>query len=133
MTAREYALLEYFMRNQNIVLKKTNILEHVWDYNYEGFSNVVETYVKYLRKKLQLNPEDRELIHTLKRVQDIYSRWIRMFKEAKFKLTLIYSALFLAFFWVFSFSLYYWISNSFGDNYVSRYRSRNKQASSKVS
>ena len=43
-----------------------------------------------------------------------------MFKEAKFKLTLIYSALFLAFFWVFSFSLYYWISNSFGDNYVSQ-------------
>jgi DNA-binding response OmpR family regulator len=66
LTAREYALLEYFMRNQNIVLKKTNILEHVWDYNYEGFSNVVETYVKYLRKKLQLNPEDKELIHTLR-------------------------------------------------------------------
>jgi len=66
LTAREYALLEYFMRNQNIVLKKTNILEHVWDYNYEGFSNVVETYVKYLRKKLQLNPDDKELIHTLR-------------------------------------------------------------------
>lgn len=66
LTAREYSLLEYFMRNKNIVLTKTKILEHVWDYNYEGFSNVVETYVKYLRKKLQVNPKDKELIHTMR-------------------------------------------------------------------
>lgn len=64
LTTREYALLEYFMRNPNILLTKTQLLEHVWDYNYDGFSNIVETYVKYLRKKLQRVPTDKELIHT---------------------------------------------------------------------
>ena len=64
LTAREYELLEYFMRNQKVVLTKTQILEHVWDYNYEGLSNIVETYVKYLRKKLRTTPKDKELIHT---------------------------------------------------------------------
>ncbi len=66
LTTREYALLEYFMRYPNIVLTKTRLLEHVWDYNYEGFSNVVETYIKYLRKKLNSDPKDCELIHTLR-------------------------------------------------------------------
>ncbi len=64
LTAREYALLDYFMRNPNVLLTKTQILEHVWDYNYEGLSNIVETYVKYLRKKLRISPKDKELIHT---------------------------------------------------------------------
>lgn len=64
LTAREYALLEYFMRNQDILLTKTQLLEHVWDYNYDGFSNIVETYVKYLRKKLRTSPKDKDLIHT---------------------------------------------------------------------
>lgn len=64
LTAREYALLEYFMRNQNALLTKTQLLEHVWDYNYDGFSNIVETYVKYLRKKLRTSIKDKELIHT---------------------------------------------------------------------
>jgi len=64
LTSREYSLLDYFMRNQDIVLTKTNILEHVWDYNYEGFSNIVETYVKYLRKKLKVTEKSQDLIHT---------------------------------------------------------------------
>lgn len=64
LTAREYALLEYFMRNPDVLLTKTQLLEHVWDYNYDGFSNIVETYVKYLRKKLRISPNDKELIHT---------------------------------------------------------------------
>jgi DNA-binding response OmpR family regulator len=66
LTAREYSLLEYFMRNQDIVLTKTKILEHVWDYSYEGLSNVIETYVKYLRKKLKTGPKDKELIYTIR-------------------------------------------------------------------
>ncbi len=66
LTTREYALLEYFMRNPNIVLTKTQILEHVWDYNYDGLSNIVETYVKYLRKKLLTSRSEKELIHTLR-------------------------------------------------------------------
>lgn len=64
LTAREYALLEYFLRNQGMSLSKSQILEHVWDYNYDGISNIVETYVKYLRKKLQVNPDSQPLIHT---------------------------------------------------------------------
>ena len=66
LTAREYALLEYFMRNPNRVLTKTELLEHVWDYNYDGLSNILETYVKYLRKKLKVHPEEKELIHTMR-------------------------------------------------------------------
>jgi len=66
LTTREYALLEYFMRNPSRVLTKTELLEHVWDYNYDGLSNVLETYVKYLRKKLKVHPEEKELIHTMR-------------------------------------------------------------------
>lgn len=66
LTAREYALLEYFMRHANHVLTKTELLEHVWDYNYDGLSNIVETYVKYLRRKLETNPKEKELIHTMR-------------------------------------------------------------------
>lgn len=66
LTAREYALLEYFMRHQNIVLTKTQLLEHVWDYNYDGLSNIVETYVKYIRQKIRTSPKDKELLHTMR-------------------------------------------------------------------
>jgi DNA-binding response OmpR family regulator len=66
LTTREYALLEYFLRNPNTLLTKTQILEHVWDYHYDGLSNIVETYVKYLRKKLQTTPTAPELIHTIR-------------------------------------------------------------------
>ena len=66
LTTREYALLDYFMRNPNRVLTKTELLEHVWDYNYDGLSNILETYVKYLRKKLRVRPEEKELIHTMR-------------------------------------------------------------------
>lgn len=66
LTTREYALLEYFMRNPDRVLTKSELLEHVWDYNYAGLSNILETYVKYLRKKLRVNPNDKELIHTMR-------------------------------------------------------------------
>lgn len=66
LTSREFALLEYFMRNPNRVLTKTQILEHVWDCNYDGFSNIVETYVKYLRKKLRVNDSKSELIFTVR-------------------------------------------------------------------
>lgn len=66
VTNREFALLEYFMRNQNKVLTESKILEHVWDFNYQGLSNVVATYVRYLRKKLRTSPKDKELIYTVR-------------------------------------------------------------------
>jgi len=66
LTTKEYALLEYFMRNPNQIITKTELLEHVWDYNYNGLSNIVETYIKYLRKKLQTTPYEKELIYTMR-------------------------------------------------------------------
>ncbi len=66
LTSKEYALLEYFMRYPNKVLSKTELLEHVWDYNYDGLSNMVETYVKYLRKKIRVDAQSYELIHTMR-------------------------------------------------------------------
>ncbi|MEA2509906.1 MAG: two-component system, OmpR family, response regulator [Actinomycetota bacterium] len=52
MTAKEFALLEYFMRNPEQVLSRSRIIEHVWDFAYEGDSNVVDVYVRYLREKI---------------------------------------------------------------------------------
>ena len=52
LTPREYALLELFLRNPYVVLSRTQILDRVWSYDYDGASNVVETYVRYLRQKL---------------------------------------------------------------------------------
>lgn len=66
LTAREYSLLEYFMMNQGLPLSRNQILDHVWDYDYDGLSNIVETYVKYLRKKLQVTDESKPLIHTVR-------------------------------------------------------------------
>lgn len=66
LTAREFALLEYFMRYPNVVLTRTRLIEHVWDCNYDGLSNIVDTYVKYLRKKIRMTDSDPELIHTLR-------------------------------------------------------------------
>ncbi len=66
LTAREYSLLDYLLRNQNVALSKAQIIDHVWDYNYDGISNIVETYIRYLRKKLRTSPRSKELIHTVR-------------------------------------------------------------------
>jgi two-component system, OmpR family, response regulator len=52
LSPKEFALLELFLRHPNEVLTRTRILEHVWDYAYEGVSNVVDQYVVYLRRKI---------------------------------------------------------------------------------
>ena len=52
LSAKEFALLEFFMRHAGEVLSRTRLLEHVWDFSYEGGSNVVDVYVKYLREKI---------------------------------------------------------------------------------
>jgi len=52
LTPREYGLLEYLMRNKDSVVTKAQILQNVWDANYEGADNVVEVYVGYLRRKI---------------------------------------------------------------------------------
>jgi two-component system OmpR family response regulator len=53
LSAREFALLEFLMRHAGEVVTRGAILEHVWDMNYDGFSNVVDVYVGYLRRKLE--------------------------------------------------------------------------------
>ncbi len=52
LTTKEYALLEYFVRNSGTVLSRTQLSEHVWDMNFEPASNVVDVYVGYLRNKI---------------------------------------------------------------------------------
>lgn len=52
LTAREYALLEYFLRNQGQVLTRSQIADHVWNYDFDYDSNVVDVYVRYLRNKI---------------------------------------------------------------------------------
>ena len=65
LTAKEFALLEYFMRHSGEVLSRTSILEHVWDFAYEGDSNVVDVYVRYLREKVD-RPFGRDSIETVR-------------------------------------------------------------------
>ena len=52
LTGKEYALLEYLMRNQGRVLSQSMIIEHVWDMDYEGASNIVNVYINHLRRKI---------------------------------------------------------------------------------
>lgn len=65
LTPREFSLLEYFLRNPERVLTRTAIAEHVWDYNFEWQSNIVDVFVNGLRKKLEENDEPR-LIQTVR-------------------------------------------------------------------
>ncbi len=65
LTAKEYALLEYFMRNPNRILTRTLIAEHVWDYHFDPSTNVIDVYVNYLRKKIDRGFE-KKLIHTIR-------------------------------------------------------------------
>lgn len=65
LTSKEYSILEYFLRNKNRVLTKTQIAEHVWNYDFEYSSNIVEVYVRYLRRKID-DQYDEKLIHTIR-------------------------------------------------------------------
>jgi heavy metal response regulator len=67
LTTKEYALLEFFMRNPNQVLSRTMIAEHVWDYTFDSFTNIIDVYVNYLRKKVDRDFE-KKLIHTVRGV-----------------------------------------------------------------
>jgi len=72
LTSKEYALLEYFMRNPDRVLTRTMISEHVWDYHFDSMTNVIDVYVNYLRKKIDKDFEPK-LIHTIRGVGYILS------------------------------------------------------------
>ena len=65
LTSREYALLEYLLRNQGIIQTRSQISDHVWNYDFEYDSNVVDVYVRYLRNKIDRG-FDPPLIHTIR-------------------------------------------------------------------
>jgi heavy metal response regulator len=67
LTNREFALLEYLLRNPGRVLTRTMIAEHVWDYSFDPGTNVIDVYVNYLRKKIDAGREPK-LLHTVRGV-----------------------------------------------------------------
>jgi len=67
LTAKEYALLEYFLRNKDRVLSRTIISEHIWDYNFDTGTNLIDVYVNHLRNKIDSGFACK-LIHTVRGV-----------------------------------------------------------------
>jgi len=67
LTQREFALLEYLMRNAGKVVSKTMILSHVWEYNFDPQTNIVDVLVSRLREKID-KPFDQKLLHTVRGV-----------------------------------------------------------------
>jgi two-component system copper resistance phosphate regulon response regulator CusR len=65
LTSKEYALLEYLMRNAGRILTRPMIAEHVWNLDFDTFTNVIDVYVNYLRNKIDRG-RDRKLIHTVR-------------------------------------------------------------------
>lgn len=65
LTAKEYGLLEYLVRNPDTVLSRAMIAEHVWDYAFDSFTNIIDVYVNYLRKKVD-KQYPVKLIHTVR-------------------------------------------------------------------
>src|SRR5919112_2602272 len=68
LTAREMAVLEILARNAGQVVSRTELLEQVWEEEYDGSQNVVDVYVGYVRKKLELPSEERRIIRTVRGV-----------------------------------------------------------------
>ena len=67
LTAKEFDLLELFMRHPNQVLTREQIYDHVWEYDFGGESNIIEVYIRYLRSKLEIGDRSR-LIQTVRGV-----------------------------------------------------------------
>ena len=65
LSTKEFALLELFLRHPDQVLSRTMILEHVWDFAYDGVSNIIDQYVSYLRRKID-KPYGSELLETVR-------------------------------------------------------------------
>ena len=65
LTGKEFAILEYMLRNKGVVLTREKIEQHIWNYDYEGGTNVVNVYIRYLRKKIDDGFEPK-LIHTVR-------------------------------------------------------------------
>ncbi len=67
LSAREFDILEYLIRNKNTVLSREKIENHVWNFDYSSGTNVIDVYIRYLRKKID-DPYNTKLIHTIRGV-----------------------------------------------------------------
>ncbi|MGN0658113.1 MAG: response regulator transcription factor [Emergencia sp.] len=65
LTAKEYSILEYLMHNKGIVLSREKIMHHIWNYDYEGASNIIDVYIRTLRSKVDAD-FDQKLIQTVR-------------------------------------------------------------------
>lgn len=65
LTAKEYAILEYLLHNKGIVLSRDKIMHHIWNYDYEGSSNIIDVYIRTLRKKIDAD-FDQKIIQTVR-------------------------------------------------------------------
>lgn len=65
LSAKEFQLLEYLMYNEGVVLTRERIEDHIWNFNYEGGTNVVDVYISYLRRKIDDGHQEK-LIHTVR-------------------------------------------------------------------
>lgn len=65
LSAKEYALLEYLMHNREVVLSREKIENHIWNFDYKGGTNVVDVYIRYLRRKID-EGRSNKLIHTVR-------------------------------------------------------------------
>ena len=65
LSTKEFSILEYMIRNKEVVLSREKIEQHIWNYDFEGGSNVIDVYIRYLRKKID-DPFSSKLIHTVR-------------------------------------------------------------------
>ena len=65
LSSKEFSILEFLMRNEGAILSRESIREHIWSWDYDGESNVVDVYIRYLRKKID-DGESVKLIHTVR-------------------------------------------------------------------
>ncbi|MBF0120701.1 MAG: heavy metal response regulator transcription factor [Desulfobacterales bacterium] len=65
LTAKEFALLEFLMRNEGVIVTRTMLSEHVWDINFDTYTNIIDVYINYLRNKIDKGFE-KKLLHTIR-------------------------------------------------------------------
>lgn len=65
LSSKEYALLEYLMMNQGVLLSRDTIRDHLWSWDYDGQSNIVDVYIRFLRRKID-DGHEKKLIHTVR-------------------------------------------------------------------
>ncbi len=65
LTSKEYTILEYFMRHPNVVITRTMLEEHAWDYEFDNMSNIIDVYIRRIRSKIDERGQD-SLIQTVR-------------------------------------------------------------------